>query len=122
MPFRITGLGQMDATIRTIALELPKRAAAALYLEANIIMTESKRIVPVDTGALKASGFVADPEFQRRNIRVMMAYGGAAKEYAIYVHEILRNKHPHGQAKYLEVPLHAAQKNLGARLAARINF
>jgi hypothetical protein len=25
--------------------------------------------------------------------------------YAIYVHEILRNKHPHGNAKFLELPL-----------------
>ncbi len=40
----------------------------SLYEEANIIFNESQKLVPVDTGALKTSGFVHAP--RRENNRV----------------------------------------------------
>lgn len=85
-------------------------------------MTESKRRVPVDTGTLRASGFVMEPERSGRNISVTLAYGGPAEGYAVVVHEDLDAFHPHGQAKYLESVLKESQPHMRARLAQRIHL
>lgn len=46
--------------------------------------------VPLDTGALRNSGQAVDG---------VVSFG---TDYAIYVHEILENHHPIGEAKFLE--------------------
>lgn len=70
------------------------------YAECEMIMAKSKRLVPVDTGTLRASGrVVAEPSGG-----ASCEYGGAAGSYAIYVHEDLEAHHPVGQAKFLEEP------------------
>ena len=72
--------------------------ARALYQEAELIMADSKKIVDVDEGTLRNSGFVKDPKIARRGgmtsggldnarIEVEMGYGGAASGYAVYLHE-----------------------------------
>lgn len=91
--------------------------ASALSVEAEKIMRDSKELVPVDTGALRASGHVKAPEVSAGGVEVEMGYGGAASAYALIQHERLDYNHPSGQAKYLEEPTLGAAVGLGARLA-----
>lgn len=68
--------------------------------------TIKPNFVPVDTGALRDSGTVGDVEIDSSgNFNISMTFGNESVFYAIFVHEDLTAHHPHGQAKYLEVPL-----------------
>lgn len=122
MGFKLNGIPQMQARLRRIAVEYPEKVGAAMYKEAQIEMTESKRRVPVDTGALRASGIVSEPEVEGERVSVVMSYGGVAADYAIYVHENLDAFHPVGQAKYLESVLNESRPYMALRIAKRIGF
>ena len=120
---KLLGAAQMVARLRQIAVKFPDRVAAAIYQEAQIEMTESKRRCPVDVGTLRASGMVAQPERgPGRNISVTLSYGGAAQDYAIPQHENLEYFHKVGQAKFLESVLNESRPFMAARIAARVHL
>lgn len=100
-----------------------KIAARALKNEAQEAMAVSQDEVPVDTGALKASGRVL-PEtgvYERGNeVYVQLVYGGTAVEYASVVHENLEAYHPHGKAKYLEDPMVRQSNGISGRIADKV--
>jgi hypothetical protein len=100
-----------------------KIAAMALRSEAQDAFAASQDEVPVDTGALKASGRVR-PEtgvFTRGGeVYVELTYGGTATEYSIYVHENLEASHPHGKAKYLEDPMTRQVNGISGRIADKV--
>ena len=91
--------------------------AQAMYAEATVILNESKRLVPVDTGNLRASGRVDRPDTAGGKAVVEISYGGAAAPYALIVHEVPPNTggrwgsgltHASGKTyKYLEIPVMA---------------
>src|SRR4051812_8239775 len=77
----------------------------AIYREAERIMTMAKMLTPVDTGNLRASGRVEGPiEVSNHGATFVLAYGGAALDYALRVHEDLTMHHDVGQAEFLETP------------------
>ena len=121
----------------------------ALYREAEQIMAKSKRLCPVDTGALRSTGHVQLPVRTGDKVTVVMGYGGVAGAgegltattskkvyrskktprlvhageyvgYAVWVHENLNAFHPVGQAKYLEEPYVDAIRGMPQRLATAI--
>ena len=100
--------------------------AAALYGIAEEVMTASKDIVPVDTGALKSTGHVQPPRISGAVVEVTLGYGGVAGngsevDYAWFVHENLAAQHASPtQAKFLEEPLNARIKDIDKLLAAAI--
>lgn len=116
------GAAQMDAFLMRAMAGLRQQVAAALTAEAEIELGESQERVPVDTGVLRASAYVAPVVIDGASLRVEMGYGGAAADYAAQVHEDLDAFHPHGEAKYLEGPLRESVPFMGARLARRIDF
>lgn len=125
----IYGVNEMVFKLRELASKFPDRVASAIYKEAQIEMTEAKRRTPVDTtahaphpGQLRASGGVMEPERHGRNISVTLYFGGGAVDYAIYVHEILENFHPVGQAKFLESTLNESRPYMLGRLGKRLHF
>lgn len=127
MKTAITGVNEMLAKIKGIANSFPDRVGAALYQEAQVEMTEAKRRCPVDTGKLRASGQVSKPEREGRRISVTLSFGGAAADYAIYVHENLEANHASppfggGQAKFLESVLNESQPYMAERLARRLDL
>ena len=61
--------------------------AQALYTRAQRIMAASRPLVPVVTGALRASALVYPPEIEGTTITVVFGYGGQAMPYAAAVHE-----------------------------------
>lgn len=84
----VTGAKEIAANLKVSGQRWQNALKVALYLEGNNIMSLSKRRVPVDKGALQDSGYVTLPVEQNAKILVELGYGGAAKEYALYVHEI----------------------------------
>lgn len=109
----------VQKAVRDLGEQGPPRLARALYAEAQEIMTKSRRLVPVDTGALRASGQVRTGH-TGRDPYVEIVYGGPAAPYAIYVHERLDVNHTVGQAKFLEQPTLEQVRGMGDRLAAAI--
>lgn len=116
----------LDRIQRALAQSGPegvKIAARALRHEAQEAFANSQDEVPVDTGALKASGRVR-PEtgvFESGNeVYVELTYGGSATEYSIYVHENLEANHPHGKAKYLEDPMSRQVVGISGRIADKV--
>ena len=130
MEVKIRGLEQMQAELRRIAKEFPDKAGGALYRQAELIMTSSKRdYCPVKDGILRSSGHVVPDESK---LGVTLGYGGPAgignvgesnKEavgYAIKQHEELGYKHTVGEAEYLKKPMDAAVPTLAKDIAADI--
>lgn len=120
----------------------PKICGMALKDVGEQIMRESLRICPVDTGALKSTGVVTNPERHGAKVYVILGYGGVAANgnkvgYAFYVHENPRagktggvspqgRKYKHwadsGQWKYLEGPIAEHEPLIDAKLAEAIHF
>lgn len=118
------GTSEMVAKLKRIADKFPDYVGAALYQEAQILMTEAKRRTPVEHGDLRASGLVARPEREGRRISVTLSFGTA---YAVFVHENLTANHANppfggGQAKFLESVIDEARSTMAERIAARVNL
>ena len=118
----LSGVGSAIEKLRRFSVEFPDKVGAALYLEAQIEMTESKRRVPVKTGILRSTGDVKQPVRKGNKVSVDLGYGGAAKAYAIPVHENLTAHHSVGQAKYLESVLNESAPYMISRLARRLDL
>jgi hypothetical protein len=91
---------------------LREGAAAGTEAEARRVF-ERYRLVPVRTGALKASGYITPVEVQGEIATVEVGYSAP---YAAAVHEDLEAQHPTGQAKFLEQPVNEAIPELPERI------
>lgn len=102
----------------------------AIFSEATVVLNESKRIVPVDTGNLRASGKVENPAQLGTRYSIEVTYGGAASPYAMIVHEVPPNsggrwgtgmKHKAGKSyKFLETPANAHRDKFTRNVKERI--
>jgi len=133
--YRITihGLDKHVGKVKASASSLLTAMQAAIYIEAEEIMTAAKKQTPVDHGNLRASGHVQIPSVSETgSVRVEIGFGGPAgsgnvgdsnKEdvgYAVYVHENLTARHTVGNAKFLEIPLRERMSGMTMRLAERV--
>jgi hypothetical protein len=107
MTIEITDDGDIVQTLSAYAKHIEIGALAALAVEAEHIMADSLRQVPVDTGVLRGSATVGQPVFRGGVASIDMGYGGAAKAYAWVQHERTDYRHSHGKAKFLEDPFMA---------------
>ena len=105
-----------------------KDVEAALYQEGENIMGVSKRRTPVDHGYLRSGGhaksgenipepWVTKAKTQGGKTMVSLNYGAS---YAVYVHEILTNQHPVGQAKFLESAVKEGMDGMVGRIKDRV--
>ena len=101
--------------ITEIVNQYPGVVGMAMYQQATIIARESLKQCPVDFGRLRASFYLAPPENNSFPV-VKLGYG---TKYAIYVHEMVGNKHPVGKAKFLEDPVNEAKSSWLNKVAAR---
>lgn len=114
---QITGMGQLNRALRQAGpLALTALAQAAVQEQEQVI-TEAKNQTPVEFGTLKGSGTVLPPKVSGTGVTVDSGFGGAATSYAVFVHEIMRNHHPVGNAKFLERPFLARVPMMGVNLA-----
>jgi len=99
---------------------LTNAVGAALYADVvENILHPSMEQVPVDTGALRRSAMAHKPVINGTQVTVSVSYD---TNYAIYVHEDLSARHPHGNAKFLERPALAAQNGMSDRVAKRMSL
>lgn len=118
---RVTGQERLGPKLGAVQRAIAQELAAALYQECEATMAVSKaQYAPVETGALRSSGFVEPPKVSGTTVVVRLGYGGAAKEYALIVHERLGVNHPVGQAKYLETPVLERLPGMATRIRARV--
>lgn len=127
-----TGSGKsISALLSQYGERAEKSLGAQLYREAQGIMASSQGLVPVDTGALRSSGYVKEPEREGDQVVVTLGYGGPAAKinpksgestdgYAIHVHENLDAVHKVGTAKFLELPFDQAKSGMAGRIANNI--
>lgn len=105
MKMTLQGVREMQIKLIKLARSKPVEAAAALFTEMQVELTEAKKRCPVAPpggygnpnvvpGALRASGKVWPPDFDGRNIFVMISFGGPSIPYAIAVHEHLSEHSP----------------------------
>lgn len=114
----VGGLDKLKEAIAKWVEKAPQSLGALLHQEAEIVMGDSKEHhVPVDIGALRASGHVLPPEISGDKISVTLGFGGPAAPYALKVHEDLQARHKVGGAKYLEKPFMKRAEGLPQRLA-----
>lgn len=100
---RIEGLDELVRKLKAAPDVVLRAAEKPLYDAAEDVMTDSKENrVPVDTGVLRSSGHVQDPERSGSRLTVDLGYGGQAADYAVPQHERLEYHHTVGEAKYLE--------------------
>ena len=84
----LVGGDKLRAVLRAVGVAGARALGVALYREAERIMARSKtEFVPSDMGILRASGFVKPAEVSATSVSVTLGYGGAARAYALYVHE-----------------------------------
>ena len=116
-----TGDAALEGELKRLADRSPDLLLGALVEEAELEMTEMKKRTPVDTGALRSSGHIANP---RRNgseeFAVDIAFGGPAAPYAPIVHEDLDAFHKVGQAKYVESVVLESIPHMPGRIARRV--
>jgi hypothetical protein len=130
--FELLNLPRFLERLKAYQGDTIQAAKGALYREGQRIITTSKvGFVPVDTGALRASGFVEQPEVTGQLLTVTIGFGGVAGRgnqgetndrdvgYALPVHEV-QVYHEVGQSKYLSVPYRAALIDMDERLARDI--
>lgn len=84
---RLKGGERVQAALGKLGEQGPRALAAALFAEGEAIVAKAKELVPVDMGALRASGHVQPPEVVAGRVRVTLGFGGAGAPYALYVHE-----------------------------------
>ncbi len=118
---KVEGVSALLRKTRALPRIVRQAAIEAQRDEAEAVMERSKaEFVPIDSGALRDTGRVEEVEGTADGFWVSMAYGSEEVDYALPVHERLDVHHPHGQAKYLEVPALEAAAGMPERLAARV--
>ena len=123
----VKGDRELMNALKGMENKLPHAVAQALYEEANAIFIEAQLLTPIDTGALRGSGFVTLPTVTSNTAEVSIQYGGAAAPYALYVHERINSQsgnpiyhRPPTQAKFLSIPVDRAIPKFGANLLRRV--
>ena len=112
----IEGAQGIIKAFRVLSRRYRAAFGSALYMQAQVIMAQSKRLVPVDTGRLRATGYVGPPE--SRGLFKMVVQLGYGTEYALPVHENEDARHTPGlTAKFLEKPANDAAPKAARRIA-----
>lgn len=103
---RVRGFKESAHKIEVMARVGGDSFVSGLRVIGEEIMTDVKASrpgagVPVDEGALRASGRVTGPEVRGSRAVVTLAFGGSAAPYALRQHEELQYRHTVGEARYL---------------------
>lgn len=114
--FECNGPEDVARILQELAAAVPEEVANALYREGEVIMNDSKRMTPVDTGYLRASGYVNDPTISPDAIEVQLGYWA---NYAVYVHDLPYN-HVNGSPRFLEMALDDRTPGMGRRIIDRV--
>lgn len=118
---RLEGTGDLRRALIRAGDLADEALASAMVIEQEAVISEAKARTPVDTGVLRASGTVLQPEISKNRIEVTAGFGGAAQGYAVVVHEKQGVHHNVGQAKFLESAFLERASKIPANLARRVD-
>lgn len=122
--YRVTLLG--ERAVIALLLQAERQAVPllgrGLYEEGQLILRKSQRQVPVRFGVLKGSGRVFPPEVSGDHVEVVLGYGGAASDYAEFIHEGGHLRFRNGKkSHYLIDPMEDRVGGMDQRLLRRIS-
>lgn len=102
-PVYITGIEAVTKVVGTAVEKTKMKIAEGIEKASYIILKKAQGYVPIDTGALKASGRV-EVTGSGKGARSKVIFGGTRETYyALYVHENLEAQHAYPTcAKFLE--------------------
>lgn len=113
---KIDGFKEVYKNLGLLEEEIEKSAVKGLKKLAEVILGESQKIVPVETGTLKDSGTVS---LDNKNKIATISYN---TPYARKQHEDNTLNHPRGgEAKYLERPFNEKSDELEVYVGDSIN-
>jgi hypothetical protein len=126
--FEMTGVEAVLARLRQIGAEIIPLAGIALQQEADAILEQSKRLVPVETGSLRDSGHTEDVVIAGPVVSTGVRYGGRVgyqgrvpERYAIRIEFDVTLRHPRGgQAHFLSMATFAATQGMAHRIAEQL--
>ena len=87
MSLEITGGKRIMSNLGKLSLKGHNLAAKGLYQEGLQIERAAKIAAPVFDNTLRGSGHTQLPKWDRDGVEVVVGFGGAAKGYAVGVHE-----------------------------------
>lgn len=114
--FECRGPEDVQRVLEELAAVVPEEVAEALYREGEGVMSDSKRMTPVDTGFLRASGYVNEPGAGPA-IEVELGYWA---RYAAPVHDRTNARHANGSALFLQMALDEHVPGMGRRIVDRV--
>lgn len=121
--FVIEGIADMNRRILNILRATAEETEqAAVRVAEKKILAPAIEYCPIDTGALRESGKVGQPERVGYEVHVPVTFGGDSVDYAAVVHEDLEVHHPVGQAKFLERAMNEEEPRYAADLAAEVRL
>lgn len=95
----VSGISNINKNIKALNRKIQSATSEGLSMAGYELLTDSRVLVPVDTGAMIQSGAVK----RKAKYRIEVGY---YTDYALKQHEILYYRHPKGgQAKFLTTPL-----------------
>ena len=113
--FLPTGRKQVQRNLARARKAFRRSLGAALYHEGSALLAQSLKLVPVDTGRLRSTGYVSPPEDEVGGVFVEVGYG---TDYAVRQHEDSSLRHRVGQAKFLQQPFEESERGMLMRLQA----
>ncbi len=118
MKFDIQLKGEEDVmkNLQELLGGYPDAGAAALYEEGFGVDANMVPRIPVATGRLRNTHYVAPPT--RDGTKTVVEIG-VGTDYAVAVHERTEAHHPVGEAKFLEKALAARMPGMANRIAKR---
>jgi len=117
----LTGDKKLQKKLRELGNRINPGAMRILSEEHETIMTEAKVRTPVDTGNLRDSGFVQPSRIKGREVVSEGGFGGPAVDYALAVHENLRQVvFKVGRSKFYESALLEAVPGMNRRIGREL--
>ena len=114
----LAGSDEVRRNLERLAKGILAEAGRALAEEAKPIEKESRRRTPVETGRLRDTHRISEPELSGDVVSVAIGVGDASTPYAIFVHE-----DPEGaNAKFLQSAAFDAKPTLAARFGKQIKL
>lgn len=120
----LVGFKELYLKMQQLAAKAPVATAFGMYDAMQEVMLDAKSRAPVDTGAMRDSGYVTPPTVSsQKEVSIEAGFGGPSEEYVVRQHEDTSLNHPNGgEAKFFENALDAGRGLIMATIAEHVNL